>query len=78
MRNKNSTIFYYKEERKEKQGYDKKAYLKLVLNVIKVMGNSIFIYTPWAPSSKKFLKMFLVYMWPMFTHVRPCAPMCEL
>jgi hypothetical protein len=22
--------------------------------------------------------MFLVYMWPMFTHVRPCAPMCEL
>jgi hypothetical protein len=43
----------------------------------KVMKNSISIYTPWAPSSKKFIKKLPIYMWPMFTHVGQCAPMCE-
>jgi hypothetical protein len=49
-----------------------------MLNKLKVVGNFPFIYTPWAPSSKKFLKKFPIYMWFMFTHVRPYAPMCEL
>jgi hypothetical protein len=64
MWNKNSKTFYYKKETKTKQGYDKKTYPKLLLNTLKVMGNSTFIYTYWAPSSKK---------WPMFIHVHPCA-----
>jgi len=63
---------------KIKQGYDKKRYPKLVLNKLKVMGNFTSIYTPWAPNSKKFLKNFLIYMWPMFIDVRQCASMCEL
>ncbi len=49
-----------------------------MLNILKVMGNSTSIYTPWAPSSKKFFKKLLIYMWSMFTHVYPCAFMCEL
>jgi len=60
----------------KKQGYDKKTYPKLVLNKLKVMGNSTSIYTYWAPSSKKFLKKVPTYMWPMFTHKCPCAPIC--
>jgi hypothetical protein len=30
----------------ESKGYDKKMYPKLVLNKLKVMGGSTFIYTP--------------------------------
>jgi hypothetical protein len=41
--NKNPTRFYCKKE--IKQGYDKKTYPKLMLNKLKVMGNSIFIWT---------------------------------
>ncbi len=41
MQNKNPTRFYYKEEMKIKQGYDKKMYSKLALNKLNVMGNSI-------------------------------------
>jgi hypothetical protein len=47
----------------------KKKYPKLVLNKLKVMGDFTFIYTPWAPNSKEFVKKPLIYMWPMFTHV---------
>jgi hypothetical protein len=61
--------FYCKEETKTKQGYDKKTYPKLMLNILKVMGNFTFVYTYWAPSSKKFLKKLLTHMWPMFTRV---------
>jgi hypothetical protein len=43
VQNKNPIRFYCKEE--TEQGYDKKTYLKLVLNILKTMGNSIFIYT---------------------------------
>jgi hypothetical protein len=49
---------------------------KLMLNILKVINNSTSIYTYWTPSSKKILKNF--YMWPMFTHVCSCAPMCKL
>ncbi len=52
--NKNQTRFYYKEEMKIKQGYNKNMYSKLVLNKLKLMGNFIFIYASWAPSSRKF------------------------
>ncbi len=44
---------------------------KLVLNILKVMWNSIFIYTHWAPSSKKILKNILTYM------CGPCPSMWE-
>ncbi len=76
MQNNNPTRFYYKEKIKTKQGYDKKMYLKLVLNILK--ESYIFIYTLSAPNSKKFSKKLPIYMWPMFTHVHQCAPMCEL
>jgi hypothetical protein len=55
-----------------------KKYLKLVLNKLKVLGNFTSIYTTWAPNLEKKFKKFLIYMWPMFNHVRLCAPMCEL
>jgi hypothetical protein len=55
VQNKNPTWFQYKKEIKTKQGYDKKTYQKLVLNILKVMGNSTLIYTHWAPSLRKFL-----------------------
>jgi hypothetical protein len=44
MWNKYPTRFYCKEE--TKQGYDKKTYLKLVLNKLKVMENCTYIYIP--------------------------------
>jgi hypothetical protein len=69
--NKNPTRFYYEEE--IEQGYDQKLYPKLTLNRQKVMRNSTFIYTHWAPSSKKLKKKLSIYMWPMVTHVHPCA-----
>ncbi len=68
MQNKNPTRFYYKEE--IEQGHDKTTYPRLVLNKLKVMGNSTFIYNPWAPSSREFLKKLPMYMW---THVHPCV-----
>jgi hypothetical protein len=74
--NINLTIFYYKEE--TKQGYNFKTYPKLVLNKLKVMRNSTFIYTHCALSLKKFLKKIPIYMWFMFTHVCSHAPMYEL
>jgi hypothetical protein len=40
-----STRFYCEEETKKKQGYDKKMYPKLMLNILKVMVNFTFIYT---------------------------------
>ncbi len=53
-------------------------YPKLMLNKLKVMGNFTFSYTHLAPSSEKIFKKFSIYMWPIFAHVCPCAPMCEL
>jgi len=41
-------------QKKKKKGYDKKRHQKLVLNKLKVMGNCVFIYTHWAPSSNFF------------------------
>jgi len=43
---------------------------KLVLNMLNVLGNSTFIYIPWVPNSRKFLKKLPIYMWPMCAHVR--------
>jgi hypothetical protein len=67
MQNNNPTRFYCKEE--IEQGHDKKTYPRLVLNKLKVMGNSTFIYNRWAFSSKEFLKKLPMYMWSMFSHV---------
>ncbi len=65
--NKEPTIFYCKKE--TEQSYDKKTYLKLVLNKREVIENSTSIYTPWAPNSRKIFKKLPIYMWPMCTHV---------
>lgn len=65
VQNRNPTKFYCKE----KKSYNKKTYQKSILNRLKLMKNSTFIYTPWAPRLKKFLKKFPIYMCPMFTHV---------
>jgi hypothetical protein len=48
VRNKNPIWFYYKQEIRIKQSYDKESYSKFVLKRLKVMGYSIFIYTHWA------------------------------
>jgi len=69
--NKNPIRFYCKEE--IEQGYDKKTYPKLVLNKLNVMKFFTSICTHWAPSPKKFFQKLPIYMWPMFTHVRPCV-----
>jgi hypothetical protein len=53
-----------------KQGYDKKTHSKLMLNILKTMGNYTFTYTPWALSFRKFLKKL-----EKFT-CGPCSPMC--
>lgn len=55
-------------KKKFKQGYDKKTYPKLVFNKLKIMRNSTFIYTPWAPNFKKFFKKLL-----HVAHVHPCV-----
>jgi len=34
------------QKKKKKQGYDKKMDARLVLNILKVMGDYIIIYTP--------------------------------
>jgi hypothetical protein len=52
-----------------KKKQNKAMYPKMVLNRLKVMTNFNSIYTHWTPSSKKFLKKFPIYMWPMRTHV---------
>jgi len=79
MQHKNLTRFYYKNEIKIEQIYDKKMYPKLMLNILKVMGILPLF------NSMNFFKKLLIYMWPMFTHVHisvpmcgPCPPMCEL
>jgi hypothetical protein len=56
-------------QKRNKTSYDKKTYPKLMLNILKVIENSILIYTYSTPRSKKFLKKLLTYMWPKFTHV---------
>ncbi len=43
VQNKNPIWIYYKEE--IKQGYDKKTYPKLMLNILKTKKNSTFIST---------------------------------
>jgi hypothetical protein len=56
--NKNPIIFYCKKE--TKQCYDKKTYPKLMLNRLKVMKISTYIYTHWAPNLH-------------VAHVHPCV-----
>jgi hypothetical protein len=40
-----------------------------MLNKLKVMENSTFIYTHWAPSLKLFFEKLPTHMCPMSTHV---------
>jgi hypothetical protein len=60
--------FYYKNMTITKQDYDKIC-LKLVLKKLKVMWDFTSIYIHWVSSSKKLLKNFSIYMWPMFIYV---------
>jgi hypothetical protein len=46
-------------------------YTKLMLNILKVIRNSTFIYTNWAFSLRKFFKNFQPTS-------GPCVPMCKL
>jgi hypothetical protein len=69
----NAKGFYYKNMTKIEQNHDKYTYLKLVLNIIKIICDYTSIYTNWAPSSNKFKKKLPTYMWPMFTYVQPCV-----
>jgi hypothetical protein len=52
------------------QYHDKDMFPKLVLNKLKLIWDSTFIYTHYASNSKNFLKKLSTYMWPMFIHVR--------
>jgi hypothetical protein len=51
---------------------------KISVEQIKGNGNPTFIYTPWALSSRKKFILKKIYMWPMLTYLRWCAPMSEL
>ncbi len=53
MQYKNLIRFYCKNETRKKQGYDKKAYPKLMLNRLKVIESPTFIYTPQGPNYNK-------------------------
>jgi hypothetical protein len=71
-KNKNTTsVNNILLQKKKEQCYDKKTYPKLVLNKLKIVENSTFIYTPWALNSRKFFKKLSIYMWPMCAHVHP-------
>ncbi len=54
----NAKVFYYKNMTKIKQDHDKDMYPKLVLNKLKVIWDSTFFYTHWAPSSRGFSRNF--------------------
>jgi hypothetical protein len=45
VQNNNSTWFYYNNKTTIEQGYDKKTYPKLMLNILKVIKNFTSIYT---------------------------------
>jgi hypothetical protein len=75
MQNKNPMIFYCKKEIKTWQGYDKRMRPKLVLNKLKVIENSTFIYTYSTLGSRNFSKKTSNLH---VAHVRPCVPICEL
>jgi hypothetical protein len=65
----NAKGLYYKNMIRTKQDHNKDTYSKLVSNRLNVMCDSTFIYTHWAPNSKKLFKKNSIYMWLMFTHV---------
>jgi hypothetical protein len=63
VQDKNPTRFYCKNGTRIEQGCDKRTYPKLVLNKLKVMWDSTYIYTHWAPSLKIPLKKLPTYKW---------------
>ncbi len=69
MHNVNAKGLYFKNMTRIKQDHDKYTYPKLVLNRLKVMWDSTFIYTHWALCSNKLLNKLPTYMWPVFIHV---------
>ncbi len=81
VQNKNSTKFCCKNN--NNNNIITRKHIKLVLNVLKIMGNFNSIYTHWASNSKKIFKKPPTHMWPMFTmyahvhpyvtHVYPCV-----
>jgi hypothetical protein len=71
IKRKNMTCAWCERKRNLFQNHDNNKYPKLMLNILKVVWNFIFIYTYWAPSSRKLLKKPPIYMWSTFTHVWP-------
>ncbi len=62
--------FIAKNKTKTEQCCDKKTYPKLVLNILKLIEGSTFIYTPWGPNFKKPPWKLHPHVWPcMFIHV---------
>jgi hypothetical protein len=56
MQHTNLTRFYYNNEIKIEQNYDKKMYPKLMLNILKVMGILPLF------NSRNFLNKLIIYM----------------
>jgi hypothetical protein len=65
----NAKGLHHKNMTKIEQDHDKDTHSKLVLNKLKIMWDSTFIYTHVAFNSRNFLKKLSTYMWPMFTNV---------
>jgi hypothetical protein len=68
-------------KKKTGQGCDKKMYPKLVVNKLKVMGNSTFIYIDGHLAQGNFPRNFQPTCGPcspMCVHEHPCVPMCTL
>jgi hypothetical protein len=65
--------FILKIRKRTEQGCDKRMYQKLVLNILKVMGNFAFIYTHCSLKeiSQKTSNLHVA-------HIHQCASMCEL
>jgi hypothetical protein len=53
--------------------HNKDMYPKLVLNKLKIIWDSTFIYTHYVPNLEKLHKKLSAYLWPMFIHVQQCV-----
>jgi len=76
IKSKNMTCAWCECKKNLFQKHDNNTYAKLMLHILKIMWKFIFIYIYWEHSSRKLLKKPPIYMWFMFTHVWPCAPVC--
>jgi hypothetical protein len=70
-----SNIIFLQEKKKTHTRLWQENVPKLVLNKLKVIGNFIYIYTHWAPSSKnKSQETSNLHV----AYIHSCVPMCKL